>query len=107
MGVIDRRKASLGAKPSLNLWTFTLCNDFIYICGVPKIAVYKALIFYMVSFDLSERLHLHVFSKQKGRSRSAKIWLDDFSVFEPGQLTDNELATAQNLMKQNQNRYPN
>jgi len=48
----------------------------IYICIVPKIAVYQALIFYIVSFDLSERLHLHVFSKQKFRRKVLKFgWM--------------------------------
>jgi hypothetical protein len=74
---------------------------------VPKIAIYQALIFYIVSFDLSERLHVHVFSKQKGRNRSAKIWLDDFSIFEKGQLTEKELSTAQKLVEQNKDKISN
>jgi hypothetical protein len=68
---------------------------------MPKIAIYKALIFYIVSYDLSERLHLHVFSKKNRRSGSAKIWLDTSEVFDQGYLTDEELNLAVKLIDRN------
>jgi hypothetical protein len=61
---------------------------------MPKLAKYKNLIFFIVSFDLSERLHIHVFSKSNGRGGSAKIWLDTLEVFDQGDLTTEEINTA-------------
>ncbi|MBI4648556.1 MAG: DUF4160 domain-containing protein [Bacteroidia bacterium] len=70
---------------------------------MPKIAVYKTLIFYIVSFDLSERIHLHVFSKNHNRQGSAKIWLDTNEVFSQGALTDEEINIAVKLLEKNKN----
>lgn len=55
----------------------------------------------MVSFDLSERLHLHVFSKNKRRGAAAKIWLNPVEIFEQGGLTEQELNTALKIIENN------
>lgn len=55
----------------------------------------------MVSFDLSERLHLHVFSKNTTRGGSAKIWIDTLEVFDRGSLSEKEINTAIDLIKNN------
>jgi len=68
---------------------------------MPKIAVFRNLIFYIVSYDLSERLHLHIFTKNKNRNGSAKIWLDTLDVFDKGQLTDAEINLAVKLLANN------
>ena len=67
---------------------------------MPKIAVYKNLIFFFVSFDLTERKHLHVVNRRNYKY-SAKIWLDNATVFEKGLLSDVELNLACKLIKQN------
>ena len=67
---------------------------------MPKIATYKNLIFFFVSFDLTERRHLHVINR-KNYKYSAKIWLDNATVFEKGLLSDVELNLACKLIKQN------
>jgi len=68
---------------------------------MPKISVFKNLIFYIVSFDLSERLHLHIFIKNKNRNGSAKIWLDTLDVFDREQLTDAEINIAIKMLDKN------
>lgn len=68
---------------------------------MPKIILFKNLIFYLVSFDLSERLHLHVFSKNTTRGGSAKIWIDTLEVFDKGSLSEKEINTAIDLIKNN------
>ncbi|TAF73340.1 MAG: DUF4160 domain-containing protein [Bacteroidetes bacterium] len=68
---------------------------------MPKIILFKNLIFYLVSFDLSERLHLHVFSKNTTRGGSAKIWIDTLEVFDRGSLSEKEINTAIDLIKNN------
>ncbi len=67
---------------------------------MPKLAIYKNLIFFFVSFDLSERRHLHVVNRRNYK-RSAKIWLDNGTVFEKGLLTDKELRLACKLINGN------
>jgi len=68
---------------------------------MPQIAVYKKLIFYIVSYDLSERIHLHIFSKNHNRKGSAKIWLDNNEVFSQGALSKEEINTAVKLVIKN------
>lgn len=68
---------------------------------MPKIILFKNLIFYLVSFDLSERLHLHVFSKNTTRGGSAKIWIDTLEVFDKGTLTKKEINMAIDLIQNN------
>ena len=72
---------------------------------MPKLAVYKFLTFFIVAYDLSERLHVHV-NKSKGyKTRSAKIWLDTLDVFEEGDLTKKELNTAIEILKQHKQEF--
>lgn len=54
-----------------------------------------------MSFDLSERLHLHVFSKNKRRDAAAKIWLNPIEIFDKGGLTEKELNTALKIIENN------
>jgi hypothetical protein len=68
---------------------------------MPKIAWYKSFYFFFVAFDLTERQHLHVSNSKKGFNSSAKIWLDDFSIFEMGDLTKAELNEIQKVVQTN------
>jgi len=34
---------------------------------MPKLAIYKNLIFYIVMFDLTERYHVHIANNKSGR----------------------------------------
>ena len=52
---------------------------------MPKIAVYKYLVFFIVSYDLRERYHLHVVNTKGRKTLAAKIWLDPIEVFEKGE----------------------
>jgi len=54
-----------------------------------------------VSFDLSERLHLHVSSKNKKRDAATKIWLNPIEIFDKGGLTQKELNTALKIIENN------
>ena len=69
---------------------------------MPKIAVYKYLVFYIVSYDLTEQLHLHVFSKKHNRNDGAKIWIKpEIKVFYRGALSNEEINLALHLLKKN------
>ena len=68
---------------------------------MPKIAIYKNLIFYLVSFDLQEKLHLQIFSKNSNRTGAAKIWLEPTEVFDKGDLTNAEVNMAVKLIESN------
>ena len=61
---------------------------------MPKIALYKYLSFFIVSYDLRERLHLHIIKTKGRKSRVAKIWLDPVEVFDEGDLTQTEINLA-------------
>ena len=52
-------------------------------------------------FDLSERLYLHVFSKNKRRDAAAKIWLNPIEIFDKGGLTQKELNTSLKIIENN------
>ncbi|MGA0557781.1 DUF4160 domain-containing protein [Larkinella sp. VNQ87] len=67
---------------------------------MPKLAVYKALVFFLYAYDLSERMHVHISNTKSRKGKSAKIWLDTLEVFETGSLTPKEINTALNLLKQ-------
>ncbi len=69
---------------------------------MPKIAVYKFLAFFIVSYDLKERLHLHIIKTKGRKSRVAKIWLNPIQVFDPGDLTEKEINLAVKLIEINQ-----
>lgn len=68
---------------------------------MPKLAVYGKLIFFVFAYDLSERWHVHVANNKSERKRSGKIWLDTLAVFERGNLTDKEINTAVNVLREN------
>lgn len=69
---------------------------------MPKIAIYKNLVFFLYAYDLAERAHLHVSNSKRGRRRSAKIWLDTLEVFEGGSLSDKELRECKRVLATNQ-----
>ncbi len=68
---------------------------------MPKIAVYKFLSFFIVSYDLRERLHLHIMKTKGRKSRVAKIWIEPVKVFDKGELTDKEINLAIKLIEKN------
>jgi len=68
---------------------------------MPKIAFYKYLLFYIVSYDLSERLHVHVGNTRTRKGRDAKIWIDNAKVHERGDLTKEELNLCCKLIERN------
>jgi hypothetical protein len=67
-----------------------------------KIAVYKFLTFYILTFNShNEPPHLQI-AKEKGKKqRSARIWLNTLEIKEKGSLSDSELNTALNQIKNN------
>jgi hypothetical protein len=69
---------------------------------MPKIAIYKFLVFYLYSYDLNERLHLHISKVKSRKGRDAKIFLDTGEIFERGDLTSVELSLCRKLIKENQ-----
>lgn len=70
---------------------------------MPRIAVYKFLVFYMVSFDITEPPHLHVRRNHK-TFVPAKIWLEscEFSPTQLGDFSKEELNLIQKLVIKNQ-----
>jgi hypothetical protein len=72
---------------------------------MPKIAVYKFLTFFIVSFDtIREPYHLHVVKEKGGRTYAAKIWLDSLEFAETGNLTEGEQNIVRKLVEQNKNK---
>jgi cytochrome c556 len=51
---------------------------------------------------MNEPLHLHVAKEKGNRQRSAKIWLKTLQFAEKGSLTEKELNTVLQLVKQHQ-----
>ena len=70
---------------------------------MPKIAIYKFLVFYLYSYDLNERLHLHISKVKSRKGLDAKIFLDTGEIFERGDLTATELSLCKKLINENQN----
>ncbi|MBI3500803.1 MAG: DUF4160 domain-containing protein [Bacteroidetes bacterium] len=68
---------------------------------MPKIALYKYLSFFIVSYDLKERLHLHIIKTKGKNSRVAKIWLEPIKVFDAGDLSKSEINLAVKLIEKN------
>lgn len=68
---------------------------------MPKLAVYGNLVFYIFSYDLIERMHVHISNTKSRSGKPAKIWLDTLEVFEQGNLTNKEISTAVNLLVNN------
>lgn len=71
---------------------------------MPKIAVYKYLAFFIVAYDLSERLHLHVIKSKGGYRNVAKIWMDPVEISDRGDLTDKEINLIMKLITRNEAR---
>lgn len=71
--------------------------------GMPKIAVYKFLTFFIFAYDaMNEPPHLHIVKEKGNRQRSAKIWLETLKVSEKGTLSEKEIKQALKLIKDNQ-----
>lgn len=68
---------------------------------MPKLAVWGHLVFHLYSYDLSERLHVHISNTKSRKSNPAKIWLDTVDVFEKGDLTARELRQCQKILRAN------
>ncbi|MFY7999457.1 MAG: DUF4160 domain-containing protein [Candidatus Kapaibacteriota bacterium] len=70
---------------------------------MPKIAIYKFLTFFIVSFDtLKEPPHLHIAKEKGNRQRSAKIWLKTLEIAEQGDFSENDLKEALRVIKEHQ-----
>ncbi|MDR2204737.1 MAG: DUF4160 domain-containing protein [Flavobacteriaceae bacterium] len=68
---------------------------------MPKILIYKKLIFFFFAGDINERGHLHI-AKSKDFSRVAKIWFENgVEIFEKGSLTQKELTEAKKIVEKN------
>lgn len=70
---------------------------------MPKIATFKNFIFFFYSFDLTERIHLHI-SKSKNYSNYAKIWLDTLEVEYLGDLSNIEMNECIKIISKNKNK---
>ena len=68
---------------------------------MPKIAIYKYLVFFIVSYDLRERFHLHIVKTKGRKSKAAKIWMEPVEVFENGDLSKAEINMAVKLIEKN------
>lgn len=69
---------------------------------MPKIAVFKYLTFFIYAYDaMHEPPHLHVAHVKKMRQRTAKIWIENLAIANPGSLSSKELNLAQKLIKKN------
>jgi hypothetical protein len=68
---------------------------------MPKILIYKKLIFFFFAGDINERGHLHI-AKSKDFSSVAKVWFENgIEIFEKGSLTQKELAEAKKVVEKN------
>lgn len=68
---------------------------------MPKIALYKALTFFVYMYDIMyERPHLHV-KKNQNNALNAKIWLDDLTFAEIGDFSTKELNQVQKIVQLN------
>lgn len=68
---------------------------------IPKLAIYRNPVFFLVAYDLSERWHVHVANSKSDRTRAAKIWLDTLEVFEQGNLSKKEINLAAKVLDTN------
>ena len=67
-----------------------------------KIAKYKFLTFFVVSFDLfKEPPHLHIIKEKGNFTNPSKLWLESLEWAEIGDLSDKELNLAFNIVKEN------
>lgn len=69
---------------------------------MPKIAVFRYFVFYIVAHDLAERYHLHIAKTKGSRAAAAKFWLNPVALFESGNLTTKELNTIEKLLIKNE-----
>jgi hypothetical protein len=70
---------------------------------MPKIAFYKYLTFFIVSFDtLREPPHLHIARERGKRTYSAKIWLNTLEFSDKGSLSNEELTLVRKLVSKYQ-----
>lgn len=67
---------------------------------MPKIAIYKYLTFFFFTYDLQERMHIHI-SNDKDFTNYSKIWLDTYEIAEKGKLTEKDLNLCIRLLKKN------
>ena len=72
---------------------------------MPKLAIYRALVFFLFSYDLSERMHVHISNTKSRKGRSAKIWLDTLEIFEQGDLSDKEINTVLKLLQRHKSTF--
>ena len=69
---------------------------------MPKILIYKFLVFFFYAGDINERGHVHVVNN-KSYIDEAKIWFENgVSVFKQGSLNDKEINIALKVVAQNQ-----
>lgn len=70
---------------------------------MPKLAIFKNYNFFIVSFDLSERLHVHV-AKEQNFKKLAKFWLSpDVELENAGNLTETEITLILKIIKRHRN----
>ena len=71
---------------------------------MPKIAKWKAFIFFIWTYDLREKPHLHI-RKNRSNSGIAKIWIDNQAVAERGSFSDKEISECQKIIEQNKDYF--
>ena len=70
---------------------------------MPKIALYKYIVFFIVSLDvLKEPPHLHFTKTKKGRKYSGKIWLQSLEFERTADFKQHELNLVQKLVRKHQ-----
>src|SRR2546430_1740611 len=67
---------------------------------MPKVAIFKNLIFFIFSYDLEERWHIHIVNTKKKRGKAAKIWLNPVKPYQQGDLSDKEFNQALELIEE-------
>jgi len=66
-----------------------------------KLAKYKGFTIFFWSFDLNEKMHVHV-SKNKKQKKPAKFWLEpNVLLFDEGDLTDKEIFSIERILIKN------
>jgi hypothetical protein len=69
---------------------------------MPKIAIYKYLVFFIYAYDLNERRHLHIEARKGKRRYSAKVFIENgIEVIEKGNLSDSEINLSVKLIEKN------
>lgn len=66
---------------------------------MPKILIFRNLIFFFYAGDINERAHVHVVNN-KSFAEAAKIWFENgIELFDRGGLNKRELGTAIKVVK--------